>query len=216
MPEEPAVPASDDPAAARARGPYAKGLARRQQILDRAIDVFARRGSAGTSLRAIAQELGVSHAALTHYFRSREQLLVEVYKEAERQHGEADPHPFDASAVEIMTESAQRNHSVPGLVQLYSTLVAAALESGHPDATEFATERFARVRADLVERVERDQAAGRMRDDVDPEEVASLVIAASDGLQTQWMLDDTVPQARALDLLARLLAPHPAQSPAQE
>lgn len=208
MPPEP----PSDAGASRARGPYAKGLARRQQILDRAIDVFARRGSAGTSLRAIAQELGVSHAALTHYFTSREQLLVEVYREAERQHGEAEPHAFDASPVEIMAESARRNHSVPGLVQLYSTLVAAALEHGHDDATEFATTRFARVRADLVERVERSQAAGRMRDDVDPDAVASLVIAASDGLQTQWMLDESVPQGEALDLLARLLAPHPARS----
>lgn len=205
MPEE---PGSED-AAPRTRGRYAKGHARRQQILDRAIDVFARRGSEGTSLRSIAQELGVSHAALTHYFTSREQLLVEVYKEAERQNNEAHPHAVDASPVEIMTESARRNHSVPGLVQLYSTLVAAALESGHPDATDFATERFARVRADLVERVERTQALGRLRDDVDPEAVASLVIAASDGLQTQWMLDETVPQAGALELLARLLAPQP-------
>lgn len=200
--------ASDDDSASRARGPYAKGLARRQQILDRAIDVFARRGSAGTSLRAIAQELGVSHAALTHYFSSREQLLVEVYKEAERQNGHAHPHRADASPVDIMTESARRNHAVPGLVQLYSTLVAAALESGHPDATEFATERFARVRADLVDRVKRSQASGRVRDDVDAEAVASLVIAASDGLQTQWMLDDAVPHGEALELLARLLAPH--------
>src|SRR5918995_6242108 len=95
-------PAEDDPAP-RARGPYAKGLARRQQILDRAIEVFARRGSAGTSLRSIAQEIGVSHAALTHYFSSREQLLVEVYREAERQTGESEPHPADASPVEIMT-----------------------------------------------------------------------------------------------------------------
>lgn len=212
MPEDP----EPDAGSSRARGPYAKGLARRQQILDRAIDVFARRGSEGTSLRAIAQELGVSHAALTHYFTSREQLLVEVYREAERQHGEADPHPVDASPVEIMTESAQRNHSVPGLVQLYSTLVAAALETGHADATEFATARFARVRADLVERVERGQAAGRMRDDVDPEAVASLVIAASDGLQTQWMLDDSVPQAEALALLARLLAPQQPGSDTQD
>jgi AcrR family transcriptional regulator len=213
MPDE---SAADDPAASRARGPYAKGLARRQQILDRAIDVFARRGSEGTSLRAIAHELGVSHAALTHYFTSREQLLVEVYKEAERRHGEAEPHPFEASPVEIMTESAQRNHAVPGLVQLYSTLVAAALESGHPDATAFATERFARVRADLVERVERTQAAGRMRADVDPQAVASLVIAASDGLQTQWMLDEDVPQAEALDVLARLLAPPPVDGGPQD
>lgn len=207
---------SPDETSARARGPYAKGLARRQQILDRAIDVFARRGSEGTSLRAIAQELGVSHAALTHYFPSREQLLVEVYNEAERQNHEARPHAVDASPVEIMTASAQRNHSVPGLVQLYSTLVAAALESGHPEATEFATERFARVRADLVERVERTQEAGRMRRDVDPAAVASLVIAASDGLQTQWMLDETVPQSEALDLLARLLAPNPADGAPRE
>ena len=47
-----------------------------------------------------------------------------------------------------------------------------------------------------------------MRKDVDPDVVASLVIAASDGLQTQWMLDETAPQSEALDLLARLLAPH--------
>jgi AcrR family transcriptional regulator len=203
MPDE---PTAEDDSAGRARGPYAKGLARRQQILDRAIEVFARRGSAGTSLRAIAQEIGVSHAALTHYFTSREHVLVEVYREAERQINENDPHSPDASPVEIMTESARRNHTVPGLVQLYSTLVATGLESGHPDAAEFATERFARVRADLAARVRRNQDAGRMRADVDPGVVASLVIAASDGLQTQWMLDETVPQAAALDLLERLLA----------
>lgn len=199
------MPAED--AAPRARGPYAKGLARRQQILDRAIEVFARRGSAGTSLRSIAQEIGVSHAALTHYFTSREQLLVEVYREAERQGGKTRPHGADISPVEIMTESARHNRAVPGLVQLYSTLVAAALEPGHPDATEFATVRFARVRADLADRVRRNQAAGRIRADVDPDAAASLVIAASDGLQTQWMLDESVPQSEALDLLARLLAP---------
>ena len=204
MPDE---PATEDESAARARGPYAKGLARRQQILDRAIEVFARRGSARTSLRSIAEEIGVSHAALTHYFSSREQLLVEVYREAERQINENEPWSPDASPVEIMTESARRNHTVPGLVQLYSTLVATALEPGHPDAAEFATARFARVRADLADRVRRNQDAGRMREDVDPEVVASLVIAASDGLQTQWMLDESVPQSDALDLLERLFAP---------
>jgi len=209
MPDEPPAPAEDD-AAARSRGPYAKGLARRQQILDRAIEVFARRGSEGTSLRSIAKEIGVSHAALTHYFTSREHLLVEVYKEAERRNDRDSPHDAAASAVDVMARSASRNHAVPGLVQLYSTLVAAALEPGHVDATEFATARFARVRVDLAARVRNDQVAGLIRADIDPGTVASLVIAASDGLQAQWMLDETVPQSEALDLLARLLLPeHP-------
>lgn len=190
----------------RTRGSYAKGLARRQQILDRAIEVFARRGSDGTSLRAIAREIGVSHAALTHYFTSREQLLVEVYREAERQKDARVPADPDSSAVELMADSARRNHEVPGLVQLYSTLIAAALEPGHPDATGFATERFTRVRANLADRVRRGQAAGLIRPDVDPDAVAALVVAASDGLQTQWLLDDSVAQTEALALLARLLA----------
>lgn len=192
---------------AAARGSYAKGVARRQEILDRAIEVFARRGSEGTSLRAIAREIGVSHAALTHYFSSREALLVEVYREAERQTHEHEPHDPDISAVRLMAESARRNHAVPGLVQLYSTLVATALESGHPEATQFATTRFAQTRANLQERVRRNQAAGLIRADVDPETVAALVIAASDGLQSQKLLDDAAPQAQALMLLEALLAP---------
>ncbi len=196
---------SDDAAPTRARGPYPKGLARRQEILDRAIEVFARRGAERTSLRAIAAEIGVSHSALTHYFPSREELLVEVYREASRQLDARHPARPDATAVEIMTASATRNREVPGLVQLYSTLVATALEDGHPSATEFATTRFARLREELADGVRRSQAAGRLRQDVDPVAVAALVIAASDGLQTQWLLDDNAPQEAALHLLERLL-----------
>lgn len=201
MTEEP-----DAHAPARARGSYAKGLARRQEILDRAIEVFARRGAERTSLRSIAAEIGVSHAALTHYFHSREELLVEVYLESSRQLDAQHPASPDSSVVEIMTTSATRNREVPGLVQLYSTLVATALEDGHPYATDFATTRFARLRRELAEGVRQTQESGRMRRDADPDAVAALVIAASDGLQTQWLLDPDAPQRAALDLLERLLS----------
>jgi AcrR family transcriptional regulator len=203
------------------RGAYAKGIARRQEILERAIDVFARRGSDKTSMRAIASEMGVTHAALAHYFGSREELLVAVYRESERRGNEPatgaagmpeDAAPTDPSPVESMRESARANREVPGLVQLYSMLVAAALEDGHEPAREFATERFARLRRDLSERVRRDQARGRIRPEVDPEAVAALVIAASDGLQTQWLLEPRAPQDAALTLLDALLAPPPSDA----
>ena len=73
----------------RSRGTYAKGVARRQEILDRAIEVFAQRGGSRTSLRAIAQEVGVTHAALTHYFGSLDELLVAVYRESAQRLEEA-------------------------------------------------------------------------------------------------------------------------------
>ena len=200
-PQEDAV----DPA--RSRGGYAKGIARRQEILDRAIEVFATRGSERTSLRSIAQEVGVTHGALSHYFGSLEELLVEVYRESGRQLEPPHPEPSDVTPVELMRESAQRNREVPGLVALYSTLVASALEEGHPDAREFATTRFAQLRADLAERVRQNQQSGRVRADVDPDAVAALVIAASDGLQTPWLLEPAVDEQGALSLLDELLRP---------
>lgn len=184
---------------------YAKGVARRQEILDRAIEVFAERGANRTSLRAIAQEVGVTHAALAHYFGSLEELLVEVYRASERR-GLREPPPPDATPVQIMQGSARENRAVAGLVQLYSTLVAAALEEGHPAARAFATERFARLRDELAERVRVNQRAGAIRADADPHAVAALVVAASDGLQTQWLLDGDAPQDEALALLEKLLA----------
>lgn len=189
------------------RGSYAKGVARRQEILDRAIEVFARRGSDRTSLRAIAEEVGVTHAALRHYFGSLEELLVAVYRESETRGGADDHDDPEATPVELMRDWTESNREVQGLVQLYSTLVATALEEGHPAAREFATERFSRTRADLAERVRRNQRAGRIRPDVDPLAVAALVIAASDGLQTQWLLDPDAPQDAALALLEVLLSP---------
>lgn len=188
------------------RGSYAKGVARRQEILDRAIEVFAERGSDRTSLRAIAEEVGVTHAALSHYFGSLEELLVAVYRRSEaRGEGWEPVHP-DVTPTELLRRWSDANHEVQGLVQLYSSLVASALEEGHPAAREFVTERFARVRAEIADRVRHNQQTGRIRPDVDPVAVAALVIAASDGLQTQWLLDPDAPQDAALALLDQLLS----------
>jgi AcrR family transcriptional regulator len=191
----------------RPRGTYAKGVARRQEILDRAIEVFAARGADRTSLRAIAREVGVTHAALSHYFGSLEELLVAVYKESTRPQHRLEEVPPEATPVERMIVSAQTNRNVPGLVQLYSSLVASALDEAHPAAREFATSRFARLRRDFAALVRQQQESGRIRRDVDPDAVAALVIAASDGLQTQWLLDDSAPQHEALALLENLLRP---------
>ena len=195
--------APDD--APHTKGRYAKGIARRQEILDRAIEVFARRGAQNTSLRAIAQEVGVTHAALAHYFGSLEELLVAVYSESQARPGAERPMPPDATPAMAMSISAEANREIPGLVQLYSTLVARALEDDHPVAHRFATQRFARLREEIAEQVVHLQESGRIRADLDPVLVAALVVAASDGLQIQWLLDDEVDHGAALEMLDRLL-----------
>ncbi|WP_285129185.1 TetR/AcrR family transcriptional regulator [Leclercia adecarboxylata] len=53
----------------------------REQLLDIALDLFARQGIARTSLNAIAKEAGVTPAMLHYYFNSREQLLDAMIEE---------------------------------------------------------------------------------------------------------------------------------------
>lgn len=203
MVDSPRDPIAETPASSRP-GSYAKGVARRQEILDRAIEVFADKGAEGTSLRAIAEKIGVSHAALLHYFGSREELLVEVLREGERRHG--DPRD-DLLVVGTMVRAAERNVTIPGFVALYTSLLAGSLEADKQYSREFFAARFARIRERLAELIRVGQEEGTMRRGIQPEAMAALVIAASDGLQTQWLLEPTVDIARSLELLERILEP---------
>ncbi|GAA1543668.1 TetR/AcrR family transcriptional regulator [Dactylosporangium maewongense] len=192
---------------------YRKAAVRRAEILSQAIALFAERG-VDASLRAIGAAIGVSHAALRYYFSSRDELLVEVYRAHEQvEHGDA---PQDGvSAVRLMERSAERNRTIPGLVELYATLTTDALQAGqHPLTHEFVRDRFRLLRSHLAERVRTGQRAGAIAADIDPDDAASLVIAASDGLQLQWLLDpEAVDVRRALALLERLLPSSPADGP---
>ena len=61
---------------------YAKGLAKREEILSTALDVIARTGYGRTSVRELASAVGLSQAGLLHYFASKEQYgqaLLESY-----------------------------------------------------------------------------------------------------------------------------------------
>jgi len=184
--------------------PSPKGIARRQEILDRAIEVFAEKGADGTSLRAIAESIGVSHGALLHYFPSRETLLLEVLRENEQRARGLVP---EDEVVGRMVSAAQRNVKIPGLVALYTSMLAGSIDAGNPASAEYFSTRFERVRRQLVEHIRDGQREGTLRRDVDPDAMAALVIAASDGLQTQWLLEPNVDIAESLRLLNRILEP---------
>jgi AcrR family transcriptional regulator len=162
-------------------------------------------------LRTIGEAIGVSHTALRHYFSSRDELLVEVYRTHEALMTE-DLTAVGESAVSAIVESAERNRSIPGLVELYATLTTDALQEGHSLTREFVRDRFRGLRETLAARIGSGQRDGRIAADIDPLDAAALVIAASDGLQIQWLLDPgAVDVERSLSILERLLprAPGP-------
>jgi AcrR family transcriptional regulator len=192
------------------RRSYPKGVRRRQQILDSVIALLAQRGMDRASLRTVGEAIGVSHTALRHYFSSRDELLVEAYRTHEAR-AAGDVPAADQSAVGLIIEAAERNRAIPGLVELYATLTTDALQEQHAVTREFVRGRFRLLREALAARIESGQQAGRIAPDIDPLDAAALVIAASDGLQIQWLLDpDVVDVGRSLSILERLLPRGPA------
>jgi AcrR family transcriptional regulator len=169
-----------------------------------AIEQFGDRGVDSASLRSIGAALGISHAALRHYFSSRDELLVEVYRAHESRDSDA-PSQISADPVASIATAAERNRAIPGLVQLYATLSTDALHEDHALPRDFIADRFGRLRHSLAAGFRDAQASGRTRDDVDADDLAALLIAASDGLQIQWMLaPEDVDVARLLRVLAAL------------
>src|SRR5438046_10342728 len=57
---------------------------KRRLILDAAVRVFARKGYHTSRVGDIAEEAGVAHGLLYHYFRSKEELLCTILRETWR------------------------------------------------------------------------------------------------------------------------------------
>ena len=188
------------------RGPYPKGVRRRQEILDRAIEVLAEVGFENASLRAVGEAIGVSHAALRRYFDTREELFLAVLREKDRQ-ALAEAHELHRDTLGLAESLEDYASRVPGLMALRHSMVARALELGNERSRGFFVERYASLREEALRSLALARGAGVVRDDISLEAAAALVIAALDGLSTQWLLDPDVDIHESIVLLERLLAP---------
>jgi AcrR family transcriptional regulator len=198
------------------RGSYAKGVAKREEILTSALDVIAREGFRGASVREIADAVGLSQAGLLHYFGSKEQLFVEIMRKRDEvdagQFGVLQPTELDTMRDGYL-RVIRHNSEVPGVVELFSRLAVEASDTAHP-AHAYYLERSALIRRLFTETVAHAQESGRISDRVDPEVLARLFQAVSDGMQLQWLLDPDVDMAATVDALFQLLSPVRAEAAA--
>lgn len=192
------------------RGPYAKGVARKEEILRTAFEVLSRDGYRKTSLRAIGRELGLQPAHLLHYFSSREDLLEQLIIRWDQQ-CEDRFQRSDRGFIEAWLEIVRHNAEIPGIVHLYTAFAAEATDDNHP-SRQFFVQRFGRVQQAIAGDLRARQEAGLIRDDIDPDAAARQFVALSDGLQLQWMVDPRVDMAAELERAIDVLAPRGALS----
>jgi AcrR family transcriptional regulator len=184
------------------------GEGTRERVLDVALRLFAEHSIAGTSLQMIADELGITKAAVYHHFHTREELLRTLVEPALEEMRAL----VDAAAAH-RTPHARAEHMLTGFVDLAirHRKLTAILSSDQ------AITRLLKAQAHYEELVERPLAllggtlpnpAGRINATVALSGIAST--AASDLLGD---LDDDTMRKRLTETGRRTLGLRPPRTP---
>lgn len=165
---------------------------RRKQILEAASIVIQQYGYSRASLADIANLVGISAPSLLHHFNTKDELLVALLDYRDDASRSATPTSFDEGGearLAHLVETSEANSRNLVLTQLYSVLLGESLTEDHP-AKEFFVSRFEGLRPKVAEAVA-EVAADPSIPDQEIEEVAAGIIAVMDGLQYQFLLDNS-------------------------
>jgi TetR/AcrR family fatty acid metabolism transcriptional regulator len=161
---------------------------KRQQLLWAAVRVFARKGFHASRVGDIAEEAGVAHGLLYHYFKSKDQVLEAVFHE-------------NWSILLARIESVEETDE-PAADQIRHIAAIVLRTWLHlPDVVRVVIQEFGRS-PELAERIgeltrpidvlqrviARGVERGEFRKEVDPVFAATVVYGSIDELLTGWVL----------------------------
>lgn len=190
---------------------YAKGVRKRQEILDRSLDVIAQRGFGETILRDIADAVNLSQAGVLHYFPSSEDLYLQIVDARERRRmettlrqvgdsgvirivdgapaiGPEDPDSAIYTLISIFLRNIHHAQQTPGLIELFVRMQALASSPSNP-AYEYFRRRTDIIHASFEPFVAEVNRRGLLMRDWDPGKAISIIVAMADGLELQWVRD---------------------------
>jgi AcrR family transcriptional regulator len=161
---------------------------KRRLLLDAAVRVFARRGYHACRVGDITEEAGVAHGLLYHYFKSKDEVLDAVFRdawgdvlEAFRGIEESDEAPREqlSHAAAILLRSWRRD---PDLVRVL------VREIGRTPQVQTKADQFGRAFTSIERIVARGQEQGVFRADLDARLLAWIFYGAIEEILTGWVL----------------------------
>jgi len=161
---------------------------KRRQLLDAAVRVFARKGFYASRVGDIAEEAGVAHGLLYHYFDSKDKVLEAVFREN-----------WSILVARVEAVEATDEPAVDQLRHIAAIVLRTWLHL--PDVVTVVIREFGRS-PDLADRIgelaqpieviqrtiERGIERGEFRSDIDPQFAATVVYGSIDELLTGWVL----------------------------
>lgn len=165
--------------------------ARRRQILDAAVRVFARQGFHSTRVADIADEAGVAYGLVYHYFSSKEEVLGELFtvrwalllaaiEEADR--GPGSPREKLAAVASFIVDSYRHDPELMKVIIVEVTRAANSFGRTHLAEIREAYESIAGI-------VAKGQEAGAFRGDIDPIFGSMAFYGAIEQMLSGWIFD---------------------------
>ena len=161
---------------------------KRRQILDAAVRVFARSGFHTSRVGDIAEEAGVAHGLLYHYFSSKDEVLETIFRE---QWGilvdrisaiEASGEPAVDQLRHVAAVVLRNWRHQPDVIRVLVREIARS-----PEVQQRIGELVKPIAA--VQRIiERGQASGELRADLHPQFAAVVFYGGIEELLSGWVL----------------------------
>jgi TetR/AcrR family fatty acid metabolism transcriptional regulator len=161
---------------------------RRSELLEAAVRVFARKGFHSSRVGDIANEAGVAHGLLYHYFRSKDEVLETIFRET-WSGLIADTLRIEASGVPLREQLRRFARIYLGSWLVTPELVRVLVrEVGRsPDVGDRVDEIRGLFLA-LERIIEAAQTRGEVRADVNPTLAAWAVYGSLEEILTGWVL----------------------------
>lgn len=165
----------------------------RRDLMDVAIDCFAKYGFQATSIDRIAKAAGVTKGALYYHFKDKEELLFEAVKNRVGQFerrvlGDLPTASDAASALRQLARVCYDHATKSNHRRLIVTLMVEALDTNPRLAAQFRS-MMNRFREFLRDIVGRGQQRAEFRADVDPAVAAEVYAGAVMGAEIQYYQD---------------------------
>lgn len=194
---------------------------RREVFAAAALRVIMRAGVAGLTVREVAKEAGFTTGALTHYFKSKDQVLIEASEYSARLvRPKMEKSALAPSAVEalrhVVADALPTNREMKGMWRVWVGFWERS--SYDPDVARVMRARYAEWRGRLVAQLRRAQKQGEMPGDLDVEFAAQELVALVDGIAVQVLLGaGHIPAARQRQMvdewISGKIAPAPVRAP---
>lgn len=178
----------------------ARGLARQDQILDVAFELFATQGVRATTLISVAERVGLSEAGLLHHFPSKDDLLLAVLHRADASFPDTEAWIAEPGggleSLRRLPATAQVLADRPMLTRLRAIVSAEAVVDDGA-ARRYVRNRTETIRTMLGLALEEGVRRKELRRGLDCTALATEIVSFMEGIQVQWML-----APRKIDLVA--------------